>query len=120
MVGYSKPAPRQSPPESQGNLAFTPPQRVPRLSMESDGNCLICIISDQLNHDNGYAHDFTCHQITNHICRHSDKFRDFLLLQDDHEGVSDLESYIHNMGQNGVWGATLKYTQQLGFMALTS
>ncbi len=71
------------------------------LSMEPDGNFLFCSISDQLNHDNGYAHG---HQITNHICRHSDEFKDFLLLQDDHEDISDLESYIYNMGQNGVWG----------------
>ncbi len=74
------------------------------LSMEPDGNCLFRSISDQLNHDNGYAHDFMRHQITNHIRRHSDNFNDFLLLQDNHEDISDLESYIHNMGQNGVWG----------------
>jgi hypothetical protein len=72
--------------------------------MKPDGNCLFRSISDQLNHDNGYAHDFTRHPMTNHISRHSDKFKDFLLLQDNHEDISDLESYIHNMGQNGVWG----------------
>jgi hypothetical protein len=74
------------------------------ISMEPDGNCLFCSISDQLNHDNGSAHGFTCHQITNHFCRHGNKFKDFLLLQDDHEDISDLDSYIHKMGQNGVWG----------------
>jgi hypothetical protein len=74
------------------------------LSMEPDGNCLFRSILDQWNHDNGYAHDFMRHQITNHICRHSNEFKDFLLLQDDHEDISDLESYIHNMGQNNVWG----------------
>jgi len=31
------------------------------LSMEPDGNCLFCSILDQLNHDNGYAHDFMHH-----------------------------------------------------------
>ena len=36
-------------------------------SMDPDGNCLFRSLLDQLNHDNGQAHDFTCHQITNHI-----------------------------------------------------
>ncbi len=74
------------------------------MSMEPDGNCLFCSISDQLNHDNGSAHGFTCHQITNHICRHGNKFRDFLLLQDNHKDISGLDSYIHKMGQNSIWG----------------
>jgi hypothetical protein len=75
------------------------------MSMEPDGNCLFCIISDQLNHDNGSAHGFTCHQITNHIRRHGNEFKDFLLLQDNHEDISDLDSYIHKIGQNGIWGS---------------
>ncbi len=74
------------------------------MSMEPDGNCLFHSISDQLNHDNGSAHGFTHHQITNHIRRHGNEFKDFLFLQDDHEDISDLDSYIHKMGQNGVWG----------------
>jgi hypothetical protein len=65
------------------------------ISMDHDGNCLFCSLSDQLNHNNGHAHDFTCHQIINHICRDSDKFKDFLLLQDNHEDISDLNRYIH-------------------------
>ncbi len=72
------------------------------MSMEPAGNCLFRGISDQLNHYNGSAHGFTRHQITNHICRHGNKFKDFLLLQDDHEDISDLDSYIHKMGQNSV------------------
>ena len=47
---------------------------------DPDGNCLFRSLSDQLNHNNGQAHDFTCHQVTNHIRRHSDEFKDFLLL----------------------------------------
>ena len=73
-------------------------------SMDPDGNCLFHSLSDQLNHDNGQAHDFTHHQITNHIRKHSDKFKDFLLLQDNHGDISDLDSYIHKMVQNGEWG----------------
>jgi hypothetical protein len=80
------------------------PNEYRNISMEPDGNCLFCSISDQLNHDNGSAHGFTCHQITNHICRHGNEFKDFLLLQDNHEDISDLDSYIHKMGQNGIWG----------------
>ena len=72
--------------------------------MDPDGNCLFRSLLDQLNHNNGQAHDFTCHQITSHIHRHSDKFKDFLLLQDNHEDISDLNSYIYKMGQNGKWG----------------
>jgi hypothetical protein len=78
------------------------------MSMEPDGNCLFRSVSDQLNHDNGSANGFTYHQITNHIRRHGNKFKDFLLLQDDHEDISDLDSYIHKMGQNGVWGGNPK------------
>jgi hypothetical protein len=74
------------------------------MSMEPDGNCLFRSISDQLNHDNGSAHGFTRHQITNHIHRHGNEFKYFLLLQDDHKDISDLDSYIHKMGQNGIWG----------------
>jgi hypothetical protein len=73
-------------------------------SIDPDGNCLFCSLSDQLNHDNGLTHGFTRNQITNQIHRHSDNFKDFLLLQDDHEDISDLDSYIHKMGQNGEWG----------------
>ncbi len=72
--------------------------------MDPDGNCLFCSLSDQLNHNNGQAHGFTRHQIANHIHRYSDNFKDFLLLQDTHEDISDLDSYIHKMGQNGKWG----------------
>ena len=74
------------------------------ISMDPDRNCPFCSLSDQLNHDNGQAHDFTCHQITNHIHRHSDEFKDFFLLQDNHEEIFDLDSYIQKMGQNGKWG----------------
>ncbi len=73
-------------------------------SMNPDGNCLFRSLSDQLNHDNGEAHDFIRHQIINHIRRHSDEFKDFLLLQDNHEDISDPDSYIQKMVQNGEWG----------------
>ena len=74
------------------------------ISMVPDKNCFFHSLSDQLNHNNGQAHDFTRHQITNHIRRHSEEFNDFLLLQDNHEDISDPNSYIHKMGQNGEWG----------------
>ena len=78
------------------------------ISMDPDRNCLFCSLSDQLHHNNGQAHDFTCHQITNHICQHSDseKFKEFLLLQDNHEDITDLDRYIHKMGQHGKWGGS--------------
>ncbi len=74
------------------------------LSMEQDGNCFFCCILDQLNHDNGAGHDFTCQQHTNHIRRHGNEFKNLLLLGDDHKDITDLDNYIHNMGQNGTWG----------------
>jgi hypothetical protein len=74
-------------------------------SMDPDGNCLFRSLSDQLNHDNGQAHDFTRYQITNHIRRHSDEFKDFLiLLQDNHEDISDLDSYL-----DIPWGKTTNW-----------
>ncbi len=74
------------------------------LSMEPDGNCFFCCISDQLNHDCGAGRDFTRPQLTNHIRRHGNKFKNFLLLGNDHEDITDLDNYIHSMGQNGTWG----------------
>jgi hypothetical protein len=74
------------------------------LSIEPDDNCFFHCISDQLNHNNGAGHDFTHHQLTNHISRHGNEFKNFLLLGDDHKDISDLDNYIHNMGQNGTWG----------------
>jgi hypothetical protein len=74
------------------------------LSMERDGNGFFCCISDQLNHDNGAGHDFMCHQLTNDIRRHGNKFKNFLFLGNDHEDITDLDNYIHNMGQNSTWG----------------
>ncbi len=44
------------------------------------------------------------HQLTNHISRHGNKFKNFLLLSNDHEDITDLDNYIHNMGQNGTLG----------------
>jgi hypothetical protein len=73
------------------------------LSMEPDGNYFFRCISNQLNHDNGAGNDFTRPQLTNHIRRHSDKFKNFFLLGDDHKGITDLKNYIYNMGQNGTW-----------------
>ena len=60
-------------------------------SMDPDGNCLFRSLSDTWLHPPPDHH---------HICRHSNKFKDFLLLQDTHEDISDLDIYIHKMGQN--------------------
>jgi hypothetical protein len=80
------------------------PNRCHILRMKPDGNCFFRCISDQLHNDNGAGHDFARHQLTNHISRHGNKFKNFLLLRDDHKGITDLDKYIHNMGQNGTWG----------------
>jgi hypothetical protein len=74
------------------------------LSMELDGNCFFRCILDQLNHDNGAGHDFTRHQLTNYIRMHGDKFKNFLLLGNDHEDITDLNNCIHKMRQNSTWG----------------
>ena len=77
-----------------------PPPRSLRALRNAGGHFSLSLL-DQVNHNDGHAHDSTCHQITNHTRQHSDKFKDFLLLQDNHEDISDLESHIHKMGQNG-------------------
>jgi hypothetical protein len=74
------------------------------LEIAPDGNCFFRCILDQLNHDEGARHEFTRHQITNPISRNGDAFKDFLLLQDDHEDVSDLDRYLQKMGKNGARG----------------
>jgi hypothetical protein len=56
-----------------------------------------------LNHDNGAGHDFTHHQLINHIRRHGNELKNSLLLGDDHKDITDLNNYIHNMGQNSTW-----------------
>jgi hypothetical protein len=76
--------------------------------MEPDGNCFFHCILDQSNHDNGDGHDFTHHQLTNHIKRHGNEFKTFLLLGNDHKDITDLNNYIHKTGQNGKWGGHLE------------
>jgi len=44
------------------------------------------------------------HQITYHIIRNGDAFKNVLLLQDYHENISGLDSYIHKIGQDGASG----------------
>ena len=77
------------------------------LCVELDGNCILCSILYQLYHDNGARHDFMPHQITYHIIRNGDAFKNVLLLQDYHENISGLDSYIHKIGQDGAWGCHL-------------
>jgi hypothetical protein len=74
------------------------------MEVTPDGNRFFCCILDQLNHDEGARHEFTCHQITNHISRNGNAFKDFLLLRDNHEDISDLDGYLQKMGKNGAWG----------------
>jgi hypothetical protein len=51
--------------------------------------------------NSGAGHVFRHHQLTNHIRRHGNEFKNFLLLGNDHEDITDLDSYIHNIGPNG-------------------
>ncbi len=74
------------------------------LTTANDGNCFFRYISDQLDHDHGAGHKYIHHQITNHICRNGDEFKDILLMQDDDEEITDLDSYLHKIQQNGEWG----------------
>ncbi len=69
-----------------------------------DGNRLFRCILDQLNHDGGSRHEFTHPQITNHISRNGNNFKDFLLSWNNHEGVSNLYGYLQKMGKNDSWG----------------
>jgi hypothetical protein len=72
--------------------------------MENDGNCFFRFISDQLDHDHGAGHEYIRYQINNHICRNGDEFKDILSMQDDDKEITDLDSYLHKMRQNGEWG----------------
>jgi hypothetical protein len=45
------------------------------LTMTNDGNCFFRSISDQLTQDQGAGHKFVRYQITNHIRRNADKFK---------------------------------------------
>jgi len=73
-------------------------------TMTNDGNCFFRSISDQLTHDQGAGHEFVRYQITNHIRRNGDEFKNILLARDDDEELTDLESYLHKMVQSGEWG----------------
>ncbi len=56
------------------------PSNFHMLEVAPDGYCLFRCILDQLNHDEGARHEFMRHQITNHISRSGNAFKDFLLL----------------------------------------
>ena len=94
-------SPTSSSPTSNVFWQSILPEDLHMLEIAPDGNCFFHCILDQLNHDEGARHEFTRHQITNHISRNGDAFKDFLLLQEDHEDVSDLDRYLQKMGKNG-------------------
>ncbi len=83
-------SPTSSAPASNVFWQSTLPNNFHMLKIAPDGNCFFCCILDQLNHDEGARDEFTCHQITNHISRNGNAFKDFLLLQDNNKDVSDL------------------------------
>jgi hypothetical protein len=66
MIPHSQPPPKGRPGIEEFWRSLLP-DRSHINSMDPDENCLFCSLSDQLNHNNGQAHDFTRHQITNHI-----------------------------------------------------
>ena len=80
------------------------PSNFHMLEVAPDGYCLFRCILDQLNHDEGARHEFMRHQITNHISRSGNAFKDFLLLWDNHEDIADLDGYLQKMGKNGARG----------------
>ncbi len=117
--------PKSSTTEPQASNEFWQsilPNDFHMLEVAPDGSCLFRCILDQLNHDEGARHEFMLHQITNHISRNGNAFKDFLLLQDNHEDVSDLNGYLQKMDKNGAWGGHTEVYGMLqpGFMASTS
>jgi hypothetical protein len=85
------------------------------LMMANNGNCFFRSISDQMNHNQGARHEFIWYQITNHIRRNGDEFKDILLMQDDDEEITDLVSYLHKMGQNSEWGGGARGVRSIIF-----
>jgi hypothetical protein len=90
--------------DSDGFWRTVIPDGLQILTIANDGNCFFRSISDQLTHDQGAGHEFVRYQITNHIRHNGDEFKNILLARDDDEEITDLESYLHKMGQNGEWG----------------
>jgi hypothetical protein len=86
----------------------TIPEGTQILTMANNGNCFFRSISGQLDHDHGAGHEYIHYQITNHIHRNGDEFKDILIMQDDDEEITDLDSYLHKMQQNGEWGGPPK------------
>jgi hypothetical protein len=89
-------------------------------SMDPEGNCLFCSLSNQLNHDNGQAHDFTHHQITNHIKGTVTSSKIFSFSGITMKTSLTLTGISKKKVQNGEWGATLNYMLQPGCMMSTS
>ncbi len=79
----------------------TIPEGTQILTMANNRNCFFRSISDQLDHDHGAGHEYICYQITNHIHRNGDEFKNIFLMQDDDKEITDLDSYVHKMQQNG-------------------
>ncbi len=82
----------------------TIPEGTQILTMANNGNCFFRSISDQLDHDHIAGHKYIRYQITNHIRRNGGEFNDILLMRDDNKEITDLDSYLHKMQQNGEWG----------------
>ncbi len=83
--------------DPDGFWRTTIPEGTQILTMANDGNCFFRSISDRLDHDHGAGHEYIRYQITNHICRNGDEFKDVLLMRDDDEEITDLDSYLHKM-----------------------
>ena len=94
--------------DPDGFWRTTIPEGTQILTMANNGNCFFRSISDQLDHDHGAGHEYIHYQITNHIPRNGDEFKDILLMRDDDEEITDLDSYLHKMRQNGEWGGPPK------------
>ena len=76
--------------DSNGFWRMVIPNGLQILMMANNGNCFFQRISDQLTHDQGAGNKFVRYQITNHIWRNGDKFKNILLAQDYDEEITDL------------------------------
>ncbi len=114
-------------PDSPVNIPQSPdkflqsilPNECHILSVEPDSNCLFCSILDQLYHDNGAIHDFTRHQITNHISRNGKAFKNSSCFKTIMRTFPALKVTSVKWGRTVHGGVTQRCTWRHGFMAST-
>ena len=76
--------------------------------MAADGNCLFRSLSDQLFGDYGNRHDIVRQNVCSFLEDNEEDFAVFLLLDEHDEDVTDFDTYVSRMKEDGEWGGNVE------------